>query len=283
MKKVYDDETLKKIQKVELDMLDDFNQLCEKHGIDYFAVGGTTIGCVRHQGFIPWDDDIDLGFTRKNFKKFLKVAEKEYGSKYSLLNFEKDSKYPLMTTRWVKNGTVFLEECFKDVKCNFGIFLDLYCFDNIPDNDFKMRMQGFWAWFWSKWMILRSVSTPVLYQDGWKKKIILLICRIINGVLNFFHIKPDTFYWKAQKHIRKYEHQKTKRVAYMFDPKPFMSIINKSDIFPTKKVPYESMYIRVPKNVEVYCKSRFGDYMTLPSEEKRHNHMPYKLDFGKEK
>ena len=110
MSKVYDQETLDKIQKVELDMLRDFDAMCEKHGIQYFAVGGTTIGCVRHKGFIPWDDDIDIGMVREDFEKFLRVANTEYGDKYSVLNFESDNTYPLMTTRWVKNGTVFLEE-----------------------------------------------------------------------------------------------------------------------------------------------------------------------------
>lgn len=282
MDKVYDPETLKKIQQTELEMLKDFDALCDKYGIEYFAVGGTTIGCLRHGGFIPWDDDIDLGMLREDYEKFLGVAEKEYGEKYSVLNFEKDHKYPLMTTRWVKNGTVFLEECFKTLPCNFGIFLDLYCFDNIPDDDKKMKRQGFWAWFWSKWLILLSVSEPVLYQSGMLQKLILFICKLVHAVIKILHVKPEFFYNKAQKQIQKYRNENTKRVAYMFDPKPFMSIMEKTDVVPTKKIPYENTYIRVQKDMEKYCRYRFGDYMVMPPEEKRHNHMPYKLDFGKE-
>ena len=147
----YDAEVLKKLQSVELEMLKDFDTLCEKYDIDYFGCGGTAIGALRHQGFIPWDDDIDIAFTRENYEKFLSVADKEYPGKYKVLNAETDSNYVLMTTRWVKCGTRFQEECFKDLDCDFGIFLDLYCFENIPDDDKLMKKQAIKAWeIWNK-------------------------------------------------------------------------------------------------------------------------------------
>ena len=67
----YDEETLKKLQAIELEILKDFNDLCDKYDIDYFGCGGTAIGAVRHGGFIPWDDDIDVGLLRKDYEKFL--------------------------------------------------------------------------------------------------------------------------------------------------------------------------------------------------------------------
>ena len=70
----YDSETLKKLQTLELEILRDFNDLCDKYDIDYFGCGGTAIGAVRHGGFIPWDDDIDVGLLRKDYDKFMKVA-----------------------------------------------------------------------------------------------------------------------------------------------------------------------------------------------------------------
>ncbi|MCD8022436.1 MAG: LicD family protein, partial [Lachnospiraceae bacterium] len=101
MDNYYDPEVLKKIQAVELDMLKDFDALCEKYHLEYFCVGGTTIGLLRHQGYIPWDDDIDIGMMRSDYDRFLEVAEKEYGDKYSGLNFEPNPRSPLLTTRWV--------------------------------------------------------------------------------------------------------------------------------------------------------------------------------------
>ncbi|MFR4008009.1 MAG: phosphorylcholine transferase LicD [Christensenellales bacterium] len=84
----YDPQVLKRVQETELEILSDFIDLCERHQIDYFGVGGTAIGAIRHQGFIPWDDDIDIGFLRKDYDRFLLLAKEELSDKYELLNVE---------------------------------------------------------------------------------------------------------------------------------------------------------------------------------------------------
>ena len=170
--KEYDELTLRKLQEIELGILKDFVDLCNKYKIDYFGCGGTAIGAVRHGGFIPWDDDIDIALPRKDYEKFLKVAEKEYGDKYRVINTRKDPRYPLTTTRWMLNGTKFKEDALKDIPCELGIFLDLYCFDNIADDDKEMKKQAYAAWFWGKLLILRSIPRPVLYFGGWKSKLV---------------------------------------------------------------------------------------------------------------
>ena len=79
--KEYEPERLKKLQEFELEMLKDFDELCQENSIEYFVCGGTALGGVRHDGFIPWDDDIDIGMTREHYNKFLQVAAKEYKRK----------------------------------------------------------------------------------------------------------------------------------------------------------------------------------------------------------
>ena len=138
--KEYEKEALEKLKQIELEILHDFQDLCERHNIEYFAGGGTAIGAVRHKGIIPWDDDIDVNLLRKDYEKFLKYAELEYSDKYELVNAEKNPLYPLMSTRWMKKGTKFKEECFKDLDIDLGVFLDIYCFDNVPDSDRKMKI-----------------------------------------------------------------------------------------------------------------------------------------------
>lgn len=278
--KEYDHNVLRKLQDMELDILKDFCELCEKNKINYFGVGGTSIGAVRHGGFIPWDDDIDIGMLRKDYDKFLCIASKEMGEKYSLLNAEIDSAYPLMSTRLMLKNTEFREECFKNLPCEMGVFLDLYCFDNISNNQIKMKVEGFRAWFWGKLMVLCAVDEPVLYIDGWKKTTVLFICKLVHKTFKCMNITPELFYKRAKKIITKYKKYRTNRVAYFFDPAPYTSIINVSDILPTKKMRYGELIVRFPNNIENYLEKRYGDYMKMPSEDKRHNHPPYKLDFG---
>lgn len=281
--KEYDEKTLTRLQQMELEILRDFQYLCKKYDIDYFAGGGTAIGAVRHGGFIPWDDDIDINLLREDYEKFLKYAEIEYADKYKLINAEKSDIYPLMTTRWMKIGTKFKEECFKDLDIDLGVFLDIYCFDNIPDGKFFRMKHGYKAWFLNKLMILKAVSSPVLYFGGMKEKIVRRICKIGHIFLNVFPISNQFLYKKVKKELIKYNKKDTECVAYLFDPTPFTSVISRKDIFPTKEIPFEDGTIKVINHVEKYLTRRFGDYMVLPPEDKRHNHPPYLFDLGEDK
>ena len=96
------------------------------------------------------------------------------GDKYLVLNGKNYPNYPLMTTRLVKRGTVFVEKVMKDVDCPFGIFLDLYVLDNVSDNPLLYQIQSWEAWFYSKLLILRSIPRPTLAQKGVKAELIWL-------------------------------------------------------------------------------------------------------------
>lgn len=277
----YEESTLKTLQKIELMILREFHQICEENDIDYFLCGGTAIGYIRHGGFIPWDDDIDVGMTRDDYDKFLKIATEKYSDKYTVMNNETNPKFHLMNTRWGLNGTSFVTDDFKDANEEYGIFLDIFCFDNIPDDEKQMRKQGTWAWFWGKLMILSTVKKPVLYFGGLKAKILNLAFAISYYTFKILHLTPSFFYRKASKHMLKYQNVETKRIAYMFDPSRFTSIVYKEDIYPTKLDVFDEINVRVPKDVDAYLSKRYGDYMQLPPEGKRHNHPPFKLDFGK--
>lgn len=276
----YDEETLSRLQALELMILRDFIDLCESGGIDYFGVGGTAIGAVRHGGFIPWDDDIDVGLTRENYERFLEAARDYKPEKYKLVNAQTDSSYPLPTTRWVLRGTKFKEECFQNLDCELGIFLDIYCFDNIADDDGKMRRQGWKAWFYGKLLILRSISKPVLYVKGWKAGLVLAASFFVHHGLRIFRVSPGFLYRKAMEAASAYRDVPTKRVAYFFDPTPFTSIIQMEHIVPTKIMDFNGIPMRFPGKVEEYLKVRYGDYRSLPPVEERHNHPPAEFDFG---
>ena len=108
----YDEETLKHVQRLEMGILRDFIDVCKENNLTYFALAGTGIGALRHQGFIPWDDDIDVGLPRKDYEKLLEVFESKYSDKYTIGNAEHFENYPLMTTRIMIKGTKFIESTF---------------------------------------------------------------------------------------------------------------------------------------------------------------------------
>lgn len=276
----YDDITLKKLQKVELDILKDFIELCEKHKLDYFGVAGTAIGAIRHKGFIPWDDDIDIALRGNDYDKFIEVAKEELKDKYIVMNAEEDPNYPLMTTRLMKKGTSFREFALKDVDCELGIFLDIYSYDNISDNPKEYAKQARTAWFWSKLMILRSLPYPVLPFKGVKAKIIHLICAIIHYSMVILGISKKYLYKKCKSATKRYDNIETKRIAYLCDTNPYANTMELDKLYPLKKMDFEDIKLNFPNDMHDSLAETYGDYMQLPPEDKRKNHYPYILDFG---
>lgn len=281
--KEYDDFTLKRIQEVELEILKDFMDICDRHGLDYFGIAGTGIGALRHHGFIPWDDDIDVAMPRDDFEKLLPLVEKEMGDKYLIMNAERYPNYPLMTTRMTMRETKFKEEALKNIDAPLGIFLDLYPLDKVSDNPKEARRQARDAWFWSKILILRSIPFPMLGFSGWKAKIIHAICGLAHLVLSILHVPKTWIYKKAyEAETRSNHYTKTKNLDFFCDTTPYMNLYAVKDIYPLRKLPFEDVELNFPHNLHNNLTGMYGDYMQLPPEEKRKNHYPYELEFFKE-
>lgn len=142
MNKKYTAEELDLLHTELYDILGETIRVCQKHDIPYFVIGGTAIGALYDQGILPWDDDIDIGMTRENYNKFLKVAPGELGPSYFLSWIETDPHTPYYFAKVKKNNTLFVEEMFKNVPMHPGIFVDIFPFDKIPDNKLLRRIQS---------------------------------------------------------------------------------------------------------------------------------------------
>lgn len=279
----YEPDLLRKLQRVELSMLKDFDHLCETYGIDYFLCGGSLLGAIRHQGFIPWDDDIDIGMTRAHYDHFIKVAGQEKYDGYALINMQLNQNFPCMFTKWYKKGTRFLDKDAVEAGYEAGIALDIFCFDNIHDDSRKLRRQAMKAWIYSKLMILCSISNPNILTGGMKGAIVSNLSRFGYHILQVLKISPTYFYKKAEQAARCCGEKDTKWTGYLFDRTPYINNMKRTDIYPTKKMVFEDLLVRVPHHPKAYLNVQYGaDYMTLPPVEQRHNHPPLVLDFCQE-
>ncbi len=277
----YDQDTLKKVQRAELSILKDFIDLCEKHGLVYFGIAGTGIGALRHGGFIPWDDDIDVAMPREDYNRFCTLVKEELADRYLLMNTEENENYPLMTARLMLRGTEFREEVLKDIDCPLGIFLDLYPLDKVSDDPAECKKQFRDAWFWSKMLILRSIPFPVLGFGGAKAGAVHAACACVYGAMKVLHISKRWLYHKCLEACIRYEHyEKTERIDFLCDTTPYMNIHETDGLFPLQKLKFEDLSVNFPGNIHSNLTREYGDYMQLPPEEKRKNHYPYKLDFG---
>lgn len=277
----YDPQILRKLQDTELSILKDFDRFCRERGIEYFGCGGTLLGAVRHGGFIPWDDDLDVGMTREHYERFLKAAREDAAGDYALLNADTDPSFPVMITKWYRKGTVFRDE--DAVVCGYhsGIGVDIFCFDNVADDRSALRRQAMKAWCFGKLLILRQIPNPTIYEGGFKGKAAAVISRIANRALKILRISPEYLYRQAKEAAVRYQKEQTKRVAFLFDPTPYTSMLKRSDIYPVRELSFEGVKFLFPHRPEVYLRTRYGrDFMKLPPEDKRHNHPPAQLAFG---
>lgn len=133
-----DQETLRKVQLRELDMLLEMKRICDRHGLKYYLCGGTLLGAVRHKGFIPWDDDIDITMLRADYERFLQIAPKEISSEYYVESARSDPNYVYSFCKIRANGTVYMEECTSKLDMHQGIWIDIFPLDDIQGVDYTV-------------------------------------------------------------------------------------------------------------------------------------------------
>ena len=276
----YDAKTLRKLQLAQCKIFEDFIEICEKYQLTYFLFAGCAIGVERHQGFIPWDDDIDIGMPREDYDKFLKIAKKHYTKNYRVLDIDTDPKFPFYNAEFIRRGTKNIPVIFKDLNLDMGIDVAIYPFDNVADTPFKRKCQCFSVFFWHKVRILRDIDSPVLFLTGWKKKVVKTLCIIINRILCLLHLSRKFINRKYLKSATKYNSQETIWMSCFFGTTPMENSIKRTELFPLKKKRFEYLMVNVPHQNEVCLTRKFGDYMKLPPVSKRKNHFPYVLDFG---
>lgn len=281
MSREYDDRTLKKVQQLELGIFKEFIQICEENHLTYFVYGGTQIGVLRHSGFIPWDDDIDVILPRADYEKFLEIANRTLSDRYNIINAENYKNCPLVTTWLSLKDTVFVQESMQDVKnIPFGIFLDIYPFDNAHDDEKLMRKQARTAWFWGKLLILRCIPKPYVNTTKGKRAVIHIVTGCIHYMMRIFRISSKYLYQKSKAASTKYNDIETKRMGYFCDTKYDTSLYDKDEIYPLTDKKFEDIYVKFPHNPHNNLTAMYGDYMQLPPVEKRKNHYPFRLDFG---
>lgn len=279
--KAYSPETLRALQQCELEILKLFDKICEENGLHYFAIYGTLLGAVRHKGIIPWDDDIDIGIPREDYTKFCELMKDHCPEGYEFLNGEINPNYPFMTARLMKNGTEFRMLSMKNCKCNLGVFLDIFPFDNLPDDDEERNKMFKKCWFWEKINVLRNTPFPNINYRGVKRALAYTVCAIGSVCVKVF---PKTYLQNKTYKLRtKYMNEKTGYIGYPFGFALKLKAFPTDKIYPLIKLPYEDFEVPCPADPDYVLKIYYGnDYMTPLPEGQRSFIIPYKLSLGDE-
>ena len=249
---------LQELKECEREMLKVFVDICNKYSIRYFVQGGTLLGTVRHSGFIPWDDDVDVSLHREDYEKFLEVAEKELPDYYFLQTKDTDPEYPNNFAKIRDSRTTFLETSAKNLNINHGAYIDIFPLDNYPCG-IKAKLYEIKKKLLT-WRINKAFYIPHM-------SLVSKIATIITMIL-FPSLKGAV----------------TKREK-LYKSVPFSdTVVNNSgawlskEIIPRKwvdgiiEMEFEGIKVNVSDKYDEWLTYVYGDYMSLPPENERVGH-----------
>lgn len=251
-------QSVRMVQDKILETMKFIDKLCRENGIVYYIMGGTALGAVRHSGFIPWDDDLDIFMTPGQYQKFKSVFENTKNEQFVLQEWRTDSKY-LEYVKVRMNGTTFIEESFKDRKdMHHGIYVDIMILHKVPENKFIQKM----VYYETKFVTLYGLS-----QRNWKPK-----SKSQKVVLNSMKFMPCKLMARiAYSHIYRYDDRKDNyKYCYWITPAKFRNgLFDKTFFEKPVDIRFENIELLGSEKIKEYLEYRYGDYMKLPSEEQR--------------
>ena len=257
---------MKKVWAIELDLLAEFDRVCKKHHIVYYASGGTMLGAVRHKGFIPWDDDIDVMMMRDQYEKLCKVASEEFIHPY-FFQTEYTDFGSMRGHAQLRNSLttgILKSELPLKKKINQGIFIDIFPLDNVIDNEEQFISQGNDAISLKKRAKRLSEMTPKGFRNSkssfknwWKKMFAFLFDAIIRK-------QADYTYRKFEMVCQRYNLEPTNRIStlsFQFNNKQHIKY--REDFAQQIEMPFEFMTIPVGANFEHALQTRYGDWKKI--------------------
>jgi lipopolysaccharide cholinephosphotransferase len=260
---------LREVQEVLLQMLVAFAGYCDRYGLRYYLVGGTLLGAVRHKGFIPWDDDIDVGMPRPDYERFLSLVETEpVAEEYQVISAREHTlSLPFaemihQNSRLERPTSRYIDGDFRQLH----LFLDIFPQDGWPEDDKEARQLV------RRTNFLRKLSTESRATIGAGTNLYKRIAKI-PAILLGRAIGTETINLHLDKIAQKYNYDLSKYVgAITYGIYGVGERCLREEIYPLQKVEFEGHVFYAPACTDSYLKGIFGDYMTLPPQEMQVSH-----------
>lgn len=260
------------LKEIQLDMLKYIDRICRDNNIEYTLAGGSLLGAIRHGGYIPWDDDIDIELTRENYETLMTILMKKLPNNYSLIYYKVREAY-LPFAKIFDNRTTYTSK-IDTLNRGTGVFLDIFPMDILPND--QSERENFKKEF-KKRAISLTTSNPNGISYASASKMIYFLGKLVLWFPQ--HLKNSGNYFMLAKNLddfmQKYNDTDNDLVSYLYTGYT-------NAIFPKKiwqsyeDVDFEGIKSRKLKDHDTYLKLQYGDYMKLPPENKRVNHSYYK-------
>lgn len=255
-------EELRCLQGIQIELLQEVDRICRKHKIHYNMVGGTMLGAIRHGGYIPWDDDADIGFLRTEYERFREVCKRELNTeKYYFQEIRDTNGYRWGYGKLRRKNTKFVRLGQEFMPYEQGIFIDLFPMDNVPDNIILRKFH-----FCSCYLLRKFLWSEVGYRVEKNKG-----RRLLYGLMRLVPRRALIKWYELL--ISANAHRKTDMVRILTFPAPRGTYgFYRRWFLQRDRYQFESITLTGAKDYEGYLKHKFGNYMELPPEEERKIH-----------
>lgn len=273
----YTSTELKQLHTVLYEILEEVVRVCSQLEIPFFMIGGSAIGVYYWNGIIPWDDDIDIGMTRKDYDNFLREAPKYLRKDFFLQWVDTDPHVPFYFAKVRKNNTKFVESAYKSINMHHGLYVDIFPFDKVPDNTFLQKSQRAFTGFLNSCFIGKDIwqwkyfGKCELETPRKRNPIACLLTRI--SVLFFTKIQLYKMLTYAQKFFNKTNASCYNLVTEKRDHIPVEDVEN------LQNVKFGSLTVNAPSNIKRYLKHHYPGLRKYVPKEEQENHRPSLLSF----
>lgn len=265
---------LRRVQLTQLEILREVDRMCRENGIRWFLCCGTLLGAVRHQGFIPWDDDLDIGMLRQDYEKFCRLAPEKLDSRFCVQSWYTEPDYPLPFGKVRMKNTLYVEAKSAVFQEN-GFYIDVFPFDYAPENPEEQAAHARKLNDLFRLKLMKSGYQPWVEKNriNWKKRIGYLLYQA-----------------KALKYTQKELAEQYDALASSCPAGDVLCRqrgLRKLECYHAQwyrefaEYPFEMASFPGPKDYDAVLTAQFGDYMTLPPEESREDrHQIIRVNFG---
>lgn len=274
--KTYTQAELEKIQSIEREALGVVLDVCRRLQLTCFLIDGAAIGAVRHGGFIPWDDDLDVGMLRADYRRFLREAPALLPKGYTLQTPYSDPDSPYFYSKLRVDGTVFMEYPNRRLKTHHGVYIDLCPFDAVPDDPAADLRQYRRCRRLIRLFVLRQSPDLSAPPDTAKRRVLAAVRAVLHGAMR---LVPRRLLANAiERETTRYEGAETKAVAFLHHPEHHVDYLLRAELLPLSEGVFDGLAVPLPGDADAYLRRHYGDYMSLPPPEQRIGHRPWRVE-----